>query len=81
MLESGAASSDGEVPTQSQRRGGFHEKSLTTSTSVRLNVLLVIKGTISCESSEDTPVQTVVWVYIVPDRALSYDLLLRRDSW
>ena len=53
--------SDGEVPTQSRRRGGFHEKPLTTSTSVRLNVLLVKKRAISCDSSEDTPVQTVVW--------------------
>ena len=81
MLGSGAASSDGEVPTQSRRWGGFHGKPLTTSSSVRLNVLLGRKGTISCESSEDTPVRTVVWAHIVPDRVMSYDLLLGRDSW
>ena len=56
MLRSGAASSDGEVPTQSQRWGGFLGKPLTTSLSVQLNVLLGRKGTISCESSEDNPV-------------------------
>ena len=81
MLGSGAASSDGEVPTQSRRWGGFHGKLLTTSSSVRLNVLLGRKGTISCESSEDAPVRTVVWAHIVPDRVMSYDLLLGRDSW
>ena len=81
MLGSGAASSDGEVPTQSRRWGGFHGKPLTTSSSVRLNVLLGRKGTISCESSEDTPVRTVVWAHIVSDRVMSYDLLLGRDSW
>ena len=76
MLGSGAASSDDEVPTQSRRWGGFHGKLLTTSTSVRLNVFLGIKGTISCESSEYTPARTVVWAHIVPDRVMSYDLLL-----
>ena len=81
MLGSGAASSDGEVPTQSRRWDGFHRKPLTTSTCVRLNVLLGRKGTNSCESSEYTPVQTVVWVHIVPDRVMSYDVLLGRDSW
>ena len=81
MLGSGAASSDEEMPTQSRRWGGFHGKPLTTSSSVRLNVLLGRKGTISCESSEDTPVRTVVWAHIVPDRVMSYDLLLGRESW
>ena len=81
MLGSGAVSSVGEVPTQSRRWGGFHGKPLTTSSSVRLNVLRGKKGTISCESSEDTPVRTVVWAHIVPDRVMSYDLLLGRDSW
>ena len=81
MLGSVAASSDGEVPTQSRRWGGFHGKPLTASSSVRLNVLLGRKETISCESSEDTPVRTVVWAHIVPDRVMSHDLLLGRDSW
>ena len=56
MLGSGASSSDGEVSTRSRRWGGFHGTPLTTSTSVRLYVLLGRKRTISCESSEDTPV-------------------------
>ena len=81
MLGSGAALSDGEVPTQSRRWGGFHGKPLTTSTSVRLRVLLGRKGIICGESTEDTPVQTVVWAQIIPDRVMSYDLLLGRDSW
>ena len=81
MLGSGAASSHGEVPTQSRRCGGFRGKPLTTSSSVRLNVLLGRKGTISCESSEETPVRTAVWAHTVPDRVMSYDLLLRWDSW
>ena len=34
-----------------------------------------------CESSEDTPVRTAVWTHIIPDRVMSYDLLLGRDSW
>ena len=71
MLGSGAVSSVGEVPTQSRRWGGFHGKPLTTSSSVRLNVLRGKKGTISCESSEDTPVRPVVWAHIVPDRVMS----------
>ena len=81
MLGSGAASFDGEVPTQSRRWGGFHGKPLTTSTSVRLDVLLGRKGTISWESREYTPVLIVVWAHIVPDRVISYDFLLGRDSW
>ena len=81
MLGSGEASSDDEAPTQSRRWAGFHGKSLTTRTSVQLNVLLRRKGTISCESSEDTPVRTVVWAHIVPDRVMLCDLLLGRDSW
>ena len=81
ILGSGAASSDGEVPTQSRRWSGFHGKPLTISTSVRLNVLLERKGTFSRESSEDTPVRTVVWAHIVLDKVMSYDLLLGRDSW
>ena len=52
MPGSGAASSDGEAPTQSRRWGGFHEKPPTASASMQLNVLLGRKGTISCESSE-----------------------------
>ena len=80
-LGSGAASSDDEVPTQSQRWGRFHGKLFTTSTSVRLNILLGRKEAISCKSSEDTTVQTVVWAHIVPDRVMSCDLLLGRDSW
>ena len=32
-------------------------------------------------SSEDTPVRTVVWAHIVPERVMSYNLLLGRDSW
>ena len=80
-LRCGAASSDGEVPTQPQRWGGFHGKPITTSTSVPLNVLPERKGTFSCESSEDTSVRTVVWAHIVPYRVMSYDLLLGRDSW
>ena len=48
---------------------------------MRLNVLLGRKGTFSCESSEDTLVRTVVWAHIVPDRVMSYDLLLGRDRW
>ena len=81
MLGSGAASLDGEVPTQSQRWDGFHGKPLTISTSMRLSVLLGRKGTIGCEPNEDTPVLTVIWAHIVPDRVMSYDLLLWRDSW
>ena len=81
MLGSGAASSDGEVPTQSRRWDGFHRKLLTTSTRVRLNVLLGRKGTNSYESSEYPPVRIAVWVHIVPDRVMSYDVLLGRDSW
>ena len=81
ILGSSAATSDGKVPTQSQRWGGFHGKPLTTSTNVRLNVLLGRKGTISRESSEDTPVRTAVWAHIVPGRVRSYDLLLGRESW
>ena len=50
MPGSGAASSDGEPPTQSR----------TASASVQLNVLLGRKGIISCESSEDTSVRPVV---------------------
>ena len=60
MLGSGAASSNGEVPTQSRRWGGFYGKPLTTTSSVQLNVLLERKGIITCESSEDTPVRAVV---------------------
>ena len=60
MLGSGAASSDGEVPTQSRRWGGFYGKPFTTTSSVQLNVLLGRKGIITCESSEDTPVRAVV---------------------
>ena len=60
MLGSGAASSDSEAPTQSRRWGGFPEKPPTASASVQLKVLLGRKGTISCESSEDTPVRPVV---------------------
>ena len=37
---------------------------------VRLNVFLGRKGTNSCESSEYTPVRTVVWLNIVPDRVI-----------
>ena len=81
MLGSGAASSDKGVRRQSRRWDGFHGKPLTTSSSVRLSVLLGRKGTVSCESSEDTPVRIVVWGHIVPDRVISYDLLLGRDSW
>ena len=47
MLGSGAASSDGGVPTQSRRWGGFHGKPLTISSSVRLNVLLGRKGSLA----------------------------------
>ena len=39
------------------------------------------KRTISRESSEGTPVRAVVWAHIVPDRVMSYDLLLGRDRW
>ena len=81
ILGIGAASSNSKVPTQSRRWGGFQGKPLTTSTSVRLKVLLSRKGTISCGSSEDTPVRTVVWAHITPDRVMSYDLLPGRDSW
>ena len=58
-----------------RRWNGFHEKPTTTSTSVQLNVLLGRKGTIGCESIEDTTsVRTVA--HIVPDRVMPYDLLL-----
>ena len=63
------------------RWGGFHGKPLTTSTSVRLNLLLGRKGTVSGESSKDSPVQTVVWAHIVPDRVMPYAILLGRYSW
>ena len=63
------------------KMGRILRNSPTTSTSVQLNVHLGRKGTISCESSEDTSVRTVVWAQIVPDRVRSYDLPLGRDSW
>ena len=47
---------------------------------MRLNVLLERKGTIICKSNDDIPVRTVVWARIVPDRVMSYDLLLGQDS-
>ena len=56
MPGSGAASSDGEALTQSR----------TASASVQLNVLLGRKGTISCESSEDTSVRPVVGPHSSP---------------
>ena len=43
MLGSDAASLDGEVPTQSRRWDEFHGKPPSTSTSLRLNVLLARK--------------------------------------
>ena len=66
MLGSGAASSDGEAPTQSRRWGGFPEKPPTASASVQLNVLLGRKGTISCESSDNTSVRPVVGPHSSP---------------
>ena len=78
---SGATSLNGEAPTQSRRWGGFHKKPPTASASVQLNVLLGRKGTVSCESSEDTSVRPVIWAHIVPDRVGSYDSPLERDSW
>ena len=56
MPGSGAASSDGEAPTQSR----------TASASVQLNVLLGRRGTISCESSEDISVRPVVGPHSSP---------------
>ena len=76
ILGSCAASSHGVVPTQSRKWEGFYGKPLTTSTSVRLNLLLGKKGTINNESSEDTAVRTVVWTRVVPDGVMPYDLLL-----
>ena len=66
MPGSGAASSDGEAPTQSRKWGGFHAKPPTASASTQLNVLLGRKGTISCESSEDTSERPVVGPHSSP---------------
>ena len=60
MSGSGAVSSDGKASTQSRRWGEFQEKPPSASASVQLNVLLGRKGTVSCESSEDTSVRPVI---------------------
>ena len=61
----------GRVPRET---ANHQDKRVTNRTSREI-------GIISCESSEDTSVRTVVWAHVVPDRVMSYDLLLGRDSW
>ena len=79
MLACGSGSEDGSTEVPPKTWGGFYGAPLITFSYVRLNIQLEnIRG----EKSVRFPtVYLVVFAYVVPDKGINVDLLLRRDSW
>ena len=81
MLACGSGSDDGRTEVAPKTWGGFHGVPSITSSYVRLNIQLENIKKTDQGSVRSPTVCLVVFAYVVPDKAMTVDVLLGRDSW
>ena len=81
ILACGSDSGDGRTEITPKTWVGFHGVPLTTSSYVRLNIQLENINKTDQGSVRSPTVCLVVFAHVVPEEAMTVDVLFGRDSW